>query len=82
MQRVSQSISYDPTWQEIVGNLFIGLTGLGLIALAIKAIVSHAQTGHACLFFKPAHQTDIEVLEDEVEDLEGALNMAVAVAAA
>ncbi|MGJ3495083.1 hypothetical protein ACR9PT_10975 [Piscirickettsia salmonis] len=44
-------LSSQQDWQGIIGNVLIGLTGIGLVALAVKAAHSQATTGQASLFF-------------------------------
>ncbi|ALA24328.1 hypothetical protein [Piscirickettsia salmonis] len=47
----AKALSTHRDWQGVIGNVVIALTGIGLIALAIKTAYSKAVTGEVSLFF-------------------------------
>lgn len=63
--------------KAVIGNLIIGFSGIGLLALADKAIYSYKTTGQASLFFK----REISKQFDETQQaIEGAKSIAAAAA--
>jgi hypothetical protein len=54
-----------PVWKQVVLNLLIAMTGIGLIVLSAKAIHSKIQSGTAHLFFNQSStQQDIKTLQN------------------
>ncbi|OAJ33002.1 hypothetical protein [Piscirickettsia salmonis] len=59
-------LSSQQDWPGIIGNVLIGLTGIGLVALAVKAAHSQATTGQASLFFDTNAAQKAEQLSEDL----------------